>query len=562
MEILSHGTTCREFQNFGMWLWAAILLFFLPPSGAISQDVTVTESMADVIERTERSVVRIEVHGSDGESLGSGFVVADGIIATNCHVLAGARRARVYFPDGRAGEVEGTLVIDEARDIVLARITMRGVPEVQFASAVPRKGEAVIALGSPHGLSFTATTGIVSAIRTAEEMAKDIGDDSLKGTWIQVDAALSPGNSGGPIIDRSGAVVAMSTLASQGSAQNLNFGISASDISSALGRATGAPLLTLASGVGRLSSGAGRSPGPGPSTNLANVPRAAVEAYVESGRKNFTALIRGLRQESARLSSELREMRKGQAFIPPAVPSDAAVARVSLPGQRERKWFFRSQSVKDAAIEQQQERIRESNHLRNTIDDRDDPESILTLLSHHGPALNPRANKSVGFATDVIVLHAFNEHDVLALYDDSPYMLWMDSTAGLSTGEMLSVPVFVAGTTTAQMESGLTASVTVLQEVTARQLREVIEGGDAEVEDPSQTAGSPKSPQERPRDVRAMFGITDVYRVWTDRSGRFAVEALLLEFDGEKAILKKRDESIISVPVSALCEGDVRYLKQ
>jgi hypothetical protein len=96
----------------------------------------------------------------------------------------------------------------------------------------------------------TATRGIVSAIRQGAELGSQ-----QQGTWIQVDAALSPGNSGGPLINASGQVVGMSTLASQGTAQNLNFGISVRDIAEALQKARTASTMALATGVGRVQMG-------------------------------------------------------------------------------------------------------------------------------------------------------------------------------------------------------------------------------------------------------------------------------------------------------------------
>ena len=210
--------------------------------------VSFAQDLASVIEECEKSVVRIEVKGLDGDSQGSGFVVSeDGLLVTNVHVLAGATKAGATFPNGQQNEIIGTYHIDEARDICIAQLSSAATVPIRLADSLPRKGEKVTALGSPMGLSFTVTTGIVSAIR--ENFANDIGDESAKGTWVQVDAALSPGNSGGPLINSRGEVVAMSTRASFGRAQNLNFGISIADIKAAIQKAKSAPLKSLADGV-------------------------------------------------------------------------------------------------------------------------------------------------------------------------------------------------------------------------------------------------------------------------------------------------------------------------
>ena len=82
-----------------------------------------------------------------------------------------------------------------------------------------------------------------------------MGRPQLEGTWIQVDAALSPGNSGGPLINQQGEVVGMSTLASSGRAQNLNFGISAEDIATAVDTAKKRQLKNFEDGIAKVSIG-------------------------------------------------------------------------------------------------------------------------------------------------------------------------------------------------------------------------------------------------------------------------------------------------------------------
>ena len=97
----------------------------------------------------------------------------------------------------------------------------------------PLKGEGVVALGAPFGLDSTASEGIVSAIRSAEELEFKVGIHGHAGTWIQTTTPISPGNSGSPLVNRRGQVVAVNTLTLK-HGQNLNFGISAMDIRRAL----------------------------------------------------------------------------------------------------------------------------------------------------------------------------------------------------------------------------------------------------------------------------------------------------------------------------------------
>lgn len=523
-----------------------VMSFVLLSTLLISSPASAQE-LADVIEKAEQSVIRIEVSGVDGDSLGSGFVIDDqGTIITNCHVLAGATSAVAHFPNGRSSEIQGTLVIDETRDIIVARIGLRDAPPISLASSLPRKGEEVTALGSPHGLSFTATTGIVSAIRPAREMASDVGRTGVQGTWIQVDAAISPGNSGGPLINSAGQVVAMSTLASQGSAQNLNFGISAKDIGNAIKYSRYGRLTSLRLGAAnvRMSDG---EPGPrgspggggGSAITSKNVPEDALLAYVKRGKEDYSELMRGLRMEAARLRIDLKDMRNGTTRLPPALAREGiTIARTPIPGKRSKRWYFVSLSVKDEAIREQNKRISNYDKLKNQIQDINDPDSLFKLLWNYGPAINIRDNRSVGFMTDLFILHAFNSHDAIAVYEENPYLLWLDSTAGINGGEIHTGPIFVAGTATAEI-GNIPRAVTILQEVTKEQLRSAI----------TKVMGS--SSEAAPG-----------FRVWSDKTGKHKIAAKLLGSDSQKAILQKQDGTIIDVPINSLSEADQSLIRQ
>ena len=191
-------------------------------------------SLVDLIEDIEPSVVRIDVQDEEGGSQGSGFVVAEGgIIATNYHVIAGARSATAHFPDGGKAPVEGHILLDPKRDIALLKIQYPDAKlrPLKLAATLPRKGEPVIAFGAPLGLSFTASEGIVSALRRPEEIAQY--GKQVEGQWIQTSTPISPGNSGGPLINHQGEVVAINT-AVLAAGQNLNFAISSLDLADAL----------------------------------------------------------------------------------------------------------------------------------------------------------------------------------------------------------------------------------------------------------------------------------------------------------------------------------------
>ena len=446
-------------------------------------------NLADIIERCEKSVVRIAVKQKDGsKSEGSGFVVAPNTIATNVHVLMGAKEAEATFPNNKKFRIVGTYRIDSSRDIAIARIEGDGaadLPILPLSKETVRKGETVVALGSPLGLSFTATSGVVSAMRDGAEISRELGSESIagephKGTWVQLDAALSPGNSGGPIVNGAGQVVAMSTLASTG-AQNLNFGISCQDISKVLATVSAtAPMTPLASGIGEVESKRSRRSGGGPSeegvVQPKDIPAEAIATYVSTGRSEFKTLKCDLLKEIERLRSTLKEMRTGQSFIPPGVETDSDIIRT--PGKRgSYTWFFRSDAIKRGVIATFETQLKDLNKISTNTADAADKNALLTLLTKYGPEVDMRVVGSVGFLPSATVIHAFNGHEALVLINDVPCIMLMESTAGLSRGEdIIPTPIFVAGTATARLPGGKTSAVTVVQSVTAEEMRKAIFG--------------------------------------------------------------------------------------
>ena len=161
-------------------------------------------ALAELVERIHPAVVRV-VAGSGG---GSGFIVnPNGLLVTNSHVVNGYNRVEVVLPDGSryTGDVVAT---DDDRD--LATVSIRdGGPFVALAvgdATAMRLGDEVLALGYPSfvaglDISLTVTRGIISAVKTVD------GIDLL-----QTDAALNPGNSGGPLVNMAGEAIGVNTL--------------------------------------------------------------------------------------------------------------------------------------------------------------------------------------------------------------------------------------------------------------------------------------------------------------------------------------------------------------
>ncbi len=182
-------------------------------------------ALPELIRFVQPGVVRLEVASEFGGSIGSGFVVnKQGVIVTNYHVIAGAVNATAFFETGEGFPVTGAWHLDAERDIAILQIDCPAdkLFPVNIATRQPAQGIDVAALGAPHGLSFTVTKGIVSAIRSGEELEHS-------GTLVQHDVSINPGNSGGPLVTFRGEVVAINTFLMSRS-QNLNFAISCLDI--------------------------------------------------------------------------------------------------------------------------------------------------------------------------------------------------------------------------------------------------------------------------------------------------------------------------------------------
>ncbi|MGR3436625.1 MAG: S1C family serine protease [Shimia sp.] len=159
--------------------------------------------------------------GRRPQGIGSGFVIAeDGLIVTNEHVVDGASRVTVTFADGSEAEAE-VLGTDPLTDLALLDIAGDDHPTVPWGtSGEMRVGDEVIAIGAPFGLSFTTTTGIVSA--TGRNIGSGPYDD-----FIQTDAAINRGNSGGPLFNAEGEVIGVNTaiISPSGTSAGIGFAV-------------------------------------------------------------------------------------------------------------------------------------------------------------------------------------------------------------------------------------------------------------------------------------------------------------------------------------------------
>jgi serine protease Do len=222
------------------------------PSGSAPVAMTQAPAWVEIAKTVKPAVVNVSVKGERkaegpaeefmqrfGKSpkrqvrgLGSGFVInADGYVVTNNHVVDGATEIRVKFSDGR--ELPGKVVgRDDKTDLALVKVEATGLPVIPVGdSSKLEVGEPVMAIGNPFGLEQTVTTGIVSA--TGRTIGAGPYDD-----FIQIDAPVNRGNSGGPTFDVDGGVIGVNTAiySPSGGSVGIAFAIPAETVQSVIGQ--------------------------------------------------------------------------------------------------------------------------------------------------------------------------------------------------------------------------------------------------------------------------------------------------------------------------------------
>jgi S1-C subfamily serine protease len=194
----------------------------LPPDDTAVLDAY-SQAVTSAVDRVAPSVIHIAVSGGNGRlGAGSGFIVAgDGLVLTNSHVVSGARQVSLTLHDGR--EVAGHVLGDDPHtDIAVVRSNAGlDAPAVRLAdSKSVRSGLLAIAIGNPLGFQSSVTAGVVSAVgRSLRARTGRLIDDV-----IQTDAALNPGNSGGPLVNSAGQVIGVNTAIIPG-AQGICFSV-------------------------------------------------------------------------------------------------------------------------------------------------------------------------------------------------------------------------------------------------------------------------------------------------------------------------------------------------
>jgi S1-C subfamily serine protease len=192
-------------------------------SSAIASLDALSNGIAALVDRVGPAVVRVEpARAGQRAGIGSGVIISpDGLVLTNSHVAQGLTEARLTDSEGRNMEAR---LIGEDRDTDLALLRVQDARRLSSAvlgdSKQLRRGQIVVAIGNPLGFEFTVTTGVVSALGRSLRAA----NGRLMDDVVQTDAALNPGNSGGPLVSTKGEVVGINTAIIAG-AQGICFAV-------------------------------------------------------------------------------------------------------------------------------------------------------------------------------------------------------------------------------------------------------------------------------------------------------------------------------------------------
>jgi S1-C subfamily serine protease len=177
-----------------------------------------SQAVVQAAERVSPSVVHLKVYKKNSNSRnrnyrpeagsGSGFIISsEGFIVTNSHVVSDSQKIEVNLPDGRTFPAD-LIGNDPATDVALIRIHAEKLPSVKFGNSKMLKvGQLAIAIGNPYGFEYTVTAGVISALGRSLRS----GNGRLIDNVIQTDAALNPGNSGGPLVNSRGEIIGINT---------------------------------------------------------------------------------------------------------------------------------------------------------------------------------------------------------------------------------------------------------------------------------------------------------------------------------------------------------------
>jgi serine protease Do len=190
----------------------------LVPNNVPSRPPKSFTNLADLVEYAEQCVFLILGRDEKGKTISQGtgfFVTSDGLAVSNYHVFDGSSDWMIRTQGGKRYRVQNIVDSSKTYDYIIFRIDTQQegmIPHLRLSEKTPRKGSDVVVIGNPKGLENTITRGIISAIR----------DQGQPNAVIQIDAAISPGSSGSPVLNLDGEVVAVATYKAK-NCENCNF---------------------------------------------------------------------------------------------------------------------------------------------------------------------------------------------------------------------------------------------------------------------------------------------------------------------------------------------------
>jgi serine protease Do len=217
-----------------------IQAFLGPSNSSLEEADSPTNDTPDSIQPEQ--IVRnslpaiVQVQTADGS--GSGFfITADGLVVTNAHVIGSQESALIITSNG-ATLHSNQIYVDQDRDLALVKVDAHGVRFLDVSPKLPMQGSDVIAIGTPGAqdvtgtvlLPNTVTKGVVSGVREFSDTTV-ANVPGRAGSWIQTDAAINHGNSGGPLLNRSGVVIGVNTLTfSATGTPGINFALASTEL--------------------------------------------------------------------------------------------------------------------------------------------------------------------------------------------------------------------------------------------------------------------------------------------------------------------------------------------
>jgi putative serine protease PepD len=189
---------------------------------ASARTISANLDARQVYDASKNAVTYIVADTPEGQATGSGFVVSkDGLIVTNDHVVEGASQVQVKIGTSDSAQPATVVGADPSRDLALLKVDASNLPTLSLGdSSSVSVGDPTYAIGNPFGLDHTLTTGIVSALQRSLQAP----DGAKISGAIQTDAALNPGNSGGPLIDADGQVIGVNSQIQTGSSNGAEGG--------------------------------------------------------------------------------------------------------------------------------------------------------------------------------------------------------------------------------------------------------------------------------------------------------------------------------------------------